>query len=439
MSDFFFARSLMAVLLAFHIVFAALGIGMPLLMVLAEGAWLRTRRPVYLELSKRWAKGTAILFAVGAVSGTVLSFELGLLWPGFMKDAGAIIGMPFSLEGFAFFTEAIFIGVYLYGRGRLSPMLHWLAGAVVAVSGVLSGIFVVTANAWMNAPAGFEFADGKFTGIDPVAAMLNPASFHEVLHMTLAAFVATGFGAAAVHAFLLLRDPGSDFHRRALVLALAVGCISIPLQIASGDLSARAVGRLQPAKLAAMEAHYRTQPNAPLLIGGMPDDATLTTDYALSVPSGLSLLLASDPGATVTGLEAFPRGDWPNVKIVHWAFDLMAFSGFAMLAVAGWAGWLLWRKKALPGHRGFLRTVVAAGPLGFVAIETGWIVTEVGRQPWIIYNVMRTEDAVTPMPGIAIPFVAFTLLYVFLAFIVVLLLRRLFLETAAEVAPLPAD
>jgi cytochrome d ubiquinol oxidase subunit I len=438
MSDFFFARSQMAMSLAFHIVFAALGIGMPLLMVMAEGAYLRTGRPVYLELSKRWAKGTAILFAVGAVSGTVLSFELGLLWPGFMGKAGAIIGMPFSLEGFAFFTEAIFIGVYLYGRSRLPPLLHWLSGAVVAISGVFSGIFVVTANAWMNAPAGFRIVGGKFTEIDPVAAMFNPASFHEVLHMTLAAFAATGFAVAAVHAFFLLRDPASLFHRCALGLALAVACVSIPLQIASGDLSARAVGRLQPAKLAAMEAIYRTEDGAPLLIGGIPDDAARTTGYALVIPHGLSLLLADSTSARVTGLEEYPRKDWPNVRIVHWSFDLMVLSGFAMLALAGWSGWIWWRRPPLAGHPWLLRSLVAAGPLGFLAIESGWVVTEVGRQPWIIYNVMRTEDAVTPLPGIAVPFAAFTVLYVFLAFVVVGLLRHLFLETPGADPQLPS-
>src|SRR5271154_275097 len=216
MNDFFFARSQMAMSLAFHIVFAALGIGMPLLMTIAEGMFLRTGQPVYLDLSKRWSRGTAILFAVGAVSGTVLSFELGLLWPVFMEKAGAIIGMPFSLEGFAFFMEAIFLGVYLYGWNRLSPFWHWLSGLLVAVSGVFSGIFVVTANAWMNAPAGFKIVDGKITDIDPIAAMLNKASFHEVLHMTLAAFVATGFGVAGVHAFFLLRDRNNPFHRGAL-------------------------------------------------------------------------------------------------------------------------------------------------------------------------------------------------------------------------------
>src|ERR1039458_6124400 len=350
MSDFFFARSQMAMSLAFHIIFAALGTGMPLLMAFAEGMYLRTRHPVYLDLSKRWSRGTAVLFAVGAVSGTVLSFELGLLWPGFMEKAGAIIGMPFSLEGFAFFTEAIFIGVYLYGWNRLSPFWHWCSGLIVAVSGIFSGIFVVTANAWMNSPAGFKMVDGKITDIDPIAAMLNQASLHEVLHMTLAAFAATGFAVAAVHAFFLLRGRKSLFHRSALGIALAVAGISIPLQILSGDLSARAVGRLQPAKLAAMEAHYRTQTGAPLLIGGIPNDETRTTDYALSIPYGLSFLLADDFDARVASLDEFPKSEWPNVRIVHWSFDLMVASGMALLALAVWSGWLWWKHRRLADH-----------------------------------------------------------------------------------------
>jgi cytochrome d ubiquinol oxidase subunit I len=389
---------------------------------------------VHLDLSKRWAKGTAILFAVGAVSGTVLSFELGLLWPGFMEKAGAIIGMPFSLEGFAFFTEAIFIGVYLYGWNRLSPLLHWLSGLVVAVSGIFSGIFVVTANAWMNSPAGFRIVDGKFIDIDPIAAMLNPASFHEVLHMTLAAFVATGFAVAAVHAFFLLRHRHSHFHRSALGIALAVACVSIPLQIFSGDISARAVGRLQPAKLAAMEALYRTQTGAPLLIGGIPDDETRTTDYALRIPRGLSLLLSENPDAKVVGLQEFPKSDWPNVRIVHWSFDIMVASGSMMLALAVWSGWLWKKRRRLADHPWLLRALVAGGPLGFVAIEAGWVVTEVGRQPWIIYGVMRTKDAVTPMTWIVVPFIAFTGLYIFLAFMVFFLLRRQFLEVPGPVS-----
>jgi len=421
----------MAMSLAFHIIFAAMGVGMPLLMALAEGLFLRTKNPVYLDLCHRWAKGTAILFAVGAVSGTVLSFELGLLWPKFMAGAGAIIGMPFSFEGFAFFTEAIFLGVFLYGWNRVPPLAHWLAGVMVAVSGMASAVFVVTANAWMNAPAGFKFAGGTFTDIDPVAAMLNRASFHEAHHMVLAALVATSFMVAAVHAFLLLRDPASAFHRAALGLALGLAGVSLPLQFLSGDASARTDAILQPAKLAAMEAHFRTETQAPLLVGGIPDPQTMTTRGALSIPAGLSFLAAHDTKAKVTGLEDFPRDLWPNVRVVHWAFDLMVGSALVMLAVLVWLGALRLRHGRPLENKTALRALVAVGPLGFVALESGWVVTEVGRQPWIIYGVMRTSEAVTPMRGLIVPFSVFTLVYVVLAIIVAVLLRQQFLEPHA--------
>src|SRR5437773_2557214 len=289
MTDFAFARSQMAMSLAFHIVFAAIGIGMPLLMAIAEGLHLRSREAIYVDLAQRWARGTAILFAVGAVSGTVLSFELGLLWPRFMEYAGGIIGMPFSLEGFAFFTEAIFLGIYLYGWDRIPAVVHWLAGIVVAMSGMLSGVFVVTANAWMNAPTGFEVTDGRVTSIDPIAAMLNPASLQQAGHMTLAAYLATGFLVAAVHAFFLLRDRRNVFHRRAFGIALAVAAVGIPFQIVSGDMIARMVAERQPAKFAAMEGHYRTQRGAPLTIGRPPDHAALTTRYPPPSPPALGL------------------------------------------------------------------------------------------------------------------------------------------------------
>jgi cytochrome d ubiquinol oxidase subunit I len=435
MSDFMFARSQMAMSLAFHIIFAVMGIGMPLLMAMSEGLYLRTKKAVYLELSKRWAKGTAILFAVGAVSGTVLSFELGLLWPGFMEYAGGIIGMPFSLEGFAFFTEAIFLGIYLYGWDRIPPLAHWLSGIMVAVSGMFSGVFVVTANAWMNAPTGFDIVDGEITNIDPIAAMLNPAALQQVVHMTLAAYVATGFAVAAIHAFFLLRDRTSTFHRRAMGVALALAIISIPLQIVSGDFIAKMVAERQPAKFAAMEGHYRTESGAPLTIGGIPDDEAMETKYAIKIPYGLSFLAHGDPDAEVTGLEDIPRDEWPNTKVVHWAFDIMVGAGFLMLFIALWAAWRWWRLKRLPDDKRLLRALVFAGPLGFIAIEAGWFVTEVGRQPWIIYQVMRTEDAVTPMPGLVVPFVTFTLLYLGLSVILVFLLKRQFVETDPVVKP----
>jgi cytochrome d ubiquinol oxidase subunit I len=429
LNDFFFARSQMGMSLAFHIVFAVIGMAMPLLMAVSEGCYLWTKKPMFLELSKRWAAGTTILFAVGAVSGTVLSFELGLLWPKFMEYAGGIIGMPFSLEGFAFFTEAIFLGIYLYGWNRVSPVLHWLAGIVVAVSGVLSAVFVVLANAWMNAPAGFDVVNGQPVNINPIAAMLNPASLHETIHMVLAAYVATAFLVAGIHAFFLLRDPKSAFHRASSSIALVVACISIPLQMVSGDFAAEEVAKLQPTKLAAMEAHYQTSKGAPLVIGGIPNDATGTVNYALPIPFGLSLLVGHNPETEVVGLEHFPRDQWPNVRLVHWSFDIMVGTGSAMLAVAALVAWIWWRTRRLPDNKWLLRALVCCAPLGFIAVETGWFVTELGRQPWIIYGFMRTRDAVTPMPGLVVPFTTFTTVYLLLAVIVIFLLRRQFLET----------
>jgi len=424
MSDLLAARSQMAMSLAFHIIFAVVGIGMPLLMVIAERRWQKTGDPIYLELAKRWAKGTAILFAVGAVSGTVLSFELGLLWPAFMEAAGPIIGMPFSLEGFAFFTEAIFLGVYLYGWNRITPRAHLWAGILVAVSGAASGVFVVIANAWMNAPTGFELVNGRITNVDPIAGMMNPMAFQQTLHMTLAAFAATGFAVGGIHAFLLLLDRDNSFHRRALSVALLVGAPAALLQPISGDLSAKAVARLQPAKLAAMEAHFETGRRAPLLIGGWPDMDKRETSYAIRIPGGLSFLAFGDFDAEVKGLEEFPRDQWPHVPIVHIAFQIMVALGTYLALVSLWAAWVAWRRRDVAADRRLLVAVALAAPMGFIAIEAGWIVTEVGRQPWIIYGVMRTADAVTPMPGLIYPFTVFTVLYCFLGVIVAWLLYR---------------
>ena len=424
MSDLLAARSQMAMSLAFHIIFAAVGIGMPLLMVIAEGLWLRTRDEVYLTLAKRWAKGTAIMFAVGAVSGTVLSFELGLLWPMFMAYAGPIIGMPFSLEGFAFFLEAIFLGIYLYGWTRVPPFMHWFAGLMVMLSGTLSGIFVVTANAWMNSPTGFEIVDGKPVNIDPIAAMLNPASFTQTLHMTIAAFFSVAFAVMAIHAYMLLKERDNLFHQKAFTIAFSVGVVMALLQPISGHLSAQFVAENQPIKLAAMEGHWETQRGAGLLIGGLPDEEAEVTRYAIEIPYGLSILAHHDPNAEIMGLKEVPKEDRPPVAVTHIAFQIMVACGFAMMGVGLLGLFLLWRKKSLFDLRWYLWLVVLCGPLGFIAIETGWTVTEVGRQPWIIYGIMRTEDAVTPMPGLVVPFLTFTVLYIFLAITVVYLLRR---------------
>ena len=422
MPDLFAARSQMAVSLGFHIVFAVVGIGMPALMVIAERRYHRSGEAVYLELAKRWARGTAILFAVGAVSGTVLSFELGLLWPRFMKFAGPIIGMPFSLEGFAFFTEAIFLGIYLYGWDRISRRAHLLAGVMVAISGAASGVFVVIANAWMNSPTGFDMVDGAAVNIDPIAGMFNPMAFQQTLHMTLAAYAATGMAVAGIHAFLLLFDRENAFHRRALSVALLVGAPASLLQPISGHHSAQVVAENQPAKLAAMEAHFETGRRAPVLLGGWPDMKARTTRYAIRVPGGLSFLAFNDPDAEVQGLDRFPRKDWPHVPTVHIAFQLMVAFGTYMALVALWGVWLALRREDHGSRRWFLRALVLAAPMGFVAIEAGWTVTEVGRQPWIVYGVLRTADAVTPMPGLIVPFLGFSVLYCFLGIVVALLL-----------------
>jgi len=437
MTNLLAARSQMAISLAFHIVFAAVGIAMPLMMAVAEWRWLRTRDAVYLDLAKRWARGTAILFAVGAVSGTVLSFELGLLWPRFMQWAGAIIGMPFSLEGFAFFTEAIFLGIYLYGWERVAPRAHLAAGLIVALSGAVSGVFVVMANSWMNTPSGFRLVDGRPVDIDPLSAMLNPGAVPEVLHMILAAYAATGFAVAGIHAFFLLRHPDNRFHRYALTIALAVGGAAALAQPLSGDFAARMVARHQPLKLAALEGQFRTERGAPERIGGIPDVALLRTRYAIEIPRGLSLLAFGDPDAVVEGMEAFPRDQWPNPIITHLSFQAMVGAGVAMMAVALWGLTLIWRGRALPESRRFLGAVTAISPLGFVAIEAGWVVTEVGRQPWIIYNVMRTADAVTPMPGMVVPFVIFSALYAFLAVTVMQLLWYQMVQTGDAAEPDP--
>jgi cytochrome d ubiquinol oxidase subunit I len=433
MTDLLAARTQMAISLGFHIVFAEIGIAMPLLMVLAEWRWRRTGDAAYRELATRWAKGTAVLFAVGAVSGTVLSFELGLLWPGFMRIAGPIVGIPFSLEGFAFFTEAIFLGVYLYGWNRVSARVHLTAGVLVAAGGATSAGFVVLVNAWMNTPVGFQLAgDGRLTGIDPIVGMQSPAALEQVLHMLLAAYAATGMAVAGVHAWLLVRGGAPALHRRALMLALAVGAPAAVLQPLSGDFSARVVAKTQPVKLAALESEWETMRRAPLHIGGWPDVTREQTRWAIQIPAGLSLLAFHDPNAEVKGLRAFPRDVWPPVVIVHLAFQVMVAAGLALAFVALWTGWVAWRRHDVTSSRRLLMAVALVTPLGFVATEAGWIVTEVGRQPWIVQGLVRTSAAVTPMPGLIVPMLTFTALYVGLGAIVAVLIASLVRETASR-------
>lgn len=417
------ARAQMEVSLAFHMVFAAIGIGLPLLMVIAEVIGLRTGDLRWLTLAKRQARVTAVLFAIGAVSGTALSFELGLLWPRFMRLAGPVIGPTFALEGYAFFLEAIFLGLYLYGWERLSPRAHVLAGVGVAVTGLLSGAFVVAVNAWMQCPPA-----GSLVTLDPWATFRSAAWVNMAVHSTLSCYVSVGFAVAGAAAWGLLRERPAEWHRPALSLSLTVASIAVALQLVSGDRIAKMVAVTQPVKFAALEAHFETARGAAIALGGVVDQRAGELHGAITVPGVLSVLAFGDPSATVRGLNEFSRDLWPNVGVVHVAFDVMVAAGMSLVFLS--LAWWLWRFRARSTPDAAVPTrllwaLVIASPLGFIALEAGWLVTEAGRQPWTIQGVLRTADAATRSPHAAATFAVFSGLYVVLGFVVVGMLRYL--------------
>ena len=420
------ARLQMTVSLAFHMVYAAIGIGLPLLMVVVEGMYLRTGKEHYKQLAKKWAKVTGLLFAVGAVSGTALSIELGLLWPRYMELLGAVVGHMFGLEGYAFFLEAIFIGLYLYGWDRLKPWTHWWCGVVIALSGMLSGVLVLGVNAWMQQPVGFYLEGGNVVVTDPIAIFKQPLWFFMAWHSTLACYIAVSFAFAGWYAWRALRGRRDEYTRSALITSMLIGGITALVQPLSGDLLAKYVFKTQPAKFAAMEGQFKTERHAPLRIGGWPDEEARQTRYAIEIPGGLSYLATGNPTAEVAGLDRVPRGDWPNIGLTHLAFQVMVGAGtmLAILSLWFWFTYLLRRQKILES-RLLMWALALAAPLGFLALESGWFVTEVGRQPWIIQGVMRTSDAITPASGVVELFIGFTLLYVLLSFTVIVLLGRI--------------
>ena len=424
MNDFIAARSQMALSLGFHIIYSCIGMVMPVFMAISNYKWIKTKDPVYKNITQAWSKGVAIFFATGAVSGTMLSFELGLLWPKFMAHAGPIFGMPFSLEGVAFFIEAIALGFFLYGWNRFNQWFHWATGIVVGVSGVLSGILVVSANSWMNSPAGFDFVNGQYLNISPIKAMFNAAWISEALHMTIAAFAATGFAVAGIHALMILRKKNVNFHTKAFKIAIVFGAVAAILQPLSGDISAKGAARRQPAKSAAMEANFHTVSYSSLLIGGIPDTVNKKVNYGIEIPGLLSFLVYDDFKTPVTGLDKIPQQDQPNVPVTHYAFQLMVAIGMFLLLIGLLYLFALWKKKGWLIKNWFLKLFIIATPLGFIAVEAGWTVTEVGRQPWIIQGIMRTSEAVTPMPGIQYSFYLFTFVYFTLSIAVVFLLNR---------------
>ena len=423
--DTVLARQMQALSLAVHIPIVCFGIAFPAMILFVEGLYLRTGDDTYKALAKRWSKVALILFAVGVVTGTILSFEFGLLWPEFMATFGDVFGIGFALEGISFFVEAIFIAIYVYGWDRLSRRAHFLTGIPIVLSGFTGSFNVIAVNGWMNQPQGFDVVNGQVVNADPWDALFSRYMWHELIHMYLAGYIVTGFLVAGVYAYAWLKGRRDRYHRTALVVTLAFACLAAPVQVIVGDWAGREVATHQPVKLAAFEGLQETQDGAPFTIGGFYDAGAGEVRYGIQIPKLLSLLAYHDPNAQVTGLDSVPASDRPPVNIVRYAFQTMVGIGtaLALLGVVFFVTW--WRRKRLPRSPWFYRAVMAAGPLAFVALIAGWITTEVGRQPWIVYNVMRTTQAVTDQSGLAVGYAFLIIVYVALGCAVAWLLRRL--------------
>jgi len=427
------ARDQMAVTLGFHIILACLGVAFPTLLLIANWRAIRYRDADALRLARRWTRIIAVTFAVGAVSGTILSFEMGLLWPGLMGRFGAAYGIPFAIEGIFFFLEAIFIAIYIYGWDRLSPWTHFLSGIPIAVAGFGGTFSVVTANAWMNQPAGFTLgADGQVTDVQPLGVIFNNATWYEAGHMFLAAYMVTGFLLASTYAVGHLRGRMDRYTRLGFMIPFVVAAIATPLQIGMGDIAARAVFNDQPAKFAAMELVQTTGPNTPVVLGGILVHGKVVG--GLTIPGLGSLLAGFNTDTVVRGLDQVPVADQPPVDVVHIAWDTMLSAGFGLLALAAWFGLTWLRRRELPTSRWFYRFAAAAGVAAVVALEAGWVVTEVGRQPWVVYGLLRTSDAVTRAPGTLISFVAVMVIYVILGTATLLVLRAMSRQGGPETA-----
>jgi cytochrome d ubiquinol oxidase subunit I len=408
---------------AVHIPLVCFGIAFPAMVVFCEWLHLRTGDPVYKAVAKRWSKVMLILFAVGVVTGTILSFEMGLLWPGFTSKFGGVFGLAFALEGVSFFVEAIFIAIYVYGWDRLSPRAHLASGVPIVIAGMTGSLMVISVNAWMNNPTGFSINRGQVADVHPFAALFNSNLWHELVHMYLAGYIVAGFLTASVYAVAWLRGRRDRYHRVALVISLTLAALATPAQLVVGDWAGRTVAANQPTKLAAFEGLDRTQDGASITAGGVYYDGSV--HGGISIPDGLSLLAYHDLDARVQGLDAVPPNDRPPVGVVRNAFQLMVLIGtaLALLAVGYLALW--WRRRRLPRSPWFYRAVIAAGPLSLVALICGWVTTEVGRQPWVVYGVMRTSQAVTGASGIPVGYATLAVVYLGMGLIAAFMLRRL--------------
>lgn len=421
------ARWQMAFTLAFHIILVPFGVALPAIMLIAHLKGLRKADQAALRLARRWSHAVALTFAVGAVSGTVLSFQMGLLWPGLTGRYGDVFGLPFQIEGIAFFLEAILIAIYIYGWRRLRPWTHFWLAVPIPVVGLVGAFSIISANAWMNQPAGFTPGpDGEPTDVDPIAAIFNRALPYEFIHFVFAAYMAAGFTVAAIYMAGWLRGRRDRYHKLGILIPFTVAAICTPLQLAAGDTTARLIAEHQPVKFAAMEVVTDSGSDQPEIILGWYDSGTNTVRGGIRIPGLNSILVGFSTDTYVQGLDVVAPEDRPsNVTLVHWAFDAMIGIGMFLLALVGWFALAYWRRRDVPRLRLFRWGVVAAGPLTHAAMISGWIVTEVGRQPWIVYEIARTEDAVTDAGGVWITFITVLVLYALLGIGAVAGLRAL--------------
>lgn len=420
------AREQMGFTLGFHIIIVPFGVAFTFITMIANYIGLRRGDELALLLARRWSKVAAVLFAVGAVSGTVLSFELGLLWPGLMGRFGAAYGIPFAVEGIFFFLEAIFVAVYIYGWNRLPPWVHFWTGLPVVLSGIGGTFSVVAANSWMNAPGGITVRNGKVVGVDIWKVFFNRAFWYEALHMLLAAYVVAGFAVAAVYAVGMARGRLDRYHRLGLLVPMTVGAVAIPLQIVMGDVIAREVFHEEPAKFATIEALPHTGSHVPEVLGGALVNGRVR--YGIRIPDGASLLSGFRPSTQIRGLDAIPAAYRPParlVTIVHLSFDVMVLSAFALLGLALWFALAWWRSRLAAPNRWFLWATGISGVVAVIALEAGWVVTEVGRQPWTVVGLLLTRDAVQTRGNVWPFFAGALVIYAGVAFGAVYTLRSL--------------
>jgi cytochrome d ubiquinol oxidase subunit I len=420
------ARELQAMSLAVHIPLVCFGIAFPAIVLFMEGLFLRTGDETYRALAKRWSKVMLMLFAVGVVTGTILSFEFGLLWPNFMATFGDVFGLAFGIEGFAFFIEAIFIALYVYGWDRVPRKAHLLLGVPIVITGVIGSLSVLTVNGWMNDPQGFDVVNGQITNIRPWDALFNGFFWHELAHMYFAGYMVTGFIVGGVYAIAYLKGDRSRYVRAGMIVPLTIACLASPVQVVIGDWAGREVVSHQPVKLATFEGLPKTQKDAPFHLLGWYNKKTQKVEGAIEIPYLLSILAYHDPTHVVQGLDSVPAQDRPGpINTVRFAFQTMIGIGSLLMVFGLFYAAVWYRKGRLPRTKWFYRVAAIAGPLSVVALIAGWITTEVGRQPWIVYGVMRVEGAVTNAGGLPIAFFVALAIYLTLAATVVWLLRRL--------------